>query len=75
MRNPRPPLAATSCRAVGCNGNPDQKWLYSPISGNSFRLLNLNSGLCLGIENASTAWNATAVQCECNGNADQNWHF
>lgn len=36
---------------------------------------NNNDGLCLGIDQNSTAWGTRAVQWECNGNADQQWTF
>ncbi|WP_030559537.1 RICIN domain-containing protein [Streptomyces aureocirculatus] len=55
----------------------DQKWRLAWVAptGQRARLVNVRSNLFLGITNASHEWNAKAVQWECNGNADQTWHF
>lgn len=48
----------------------------SPImltSGNTYKVVNLNSGKCLGITNASTAPGALALQWGDNGTADHKW--
>ncbi len=47
---------------------------YSPIiSGNTYKLVNVNSGKVLGIKNASTADGAAAVQWTDNNTTDHDW--
>jgi hypothetical protein len=38
-------------------------------------LLDLGSGLCLGVSGGSLVEGVQLVQWYCNGAADQNWHY
>ncbi|WP_126629528.1 RICIN domain-containing protein [Dictyobacter alpinus] len=63
-----------------CNNSHDQSWLW--VWTGSFtsdgwpiwNIVNENSGLCLGITEASQTAGTYAIQWDCNGNADQSWY-
>ncbi len=63
-----------------CNGSKDQTWVWAwtgSFNGGGWpiwNLVNLNSGMCLGISGASLQEGAYAVQWECNGSFDQSWY-
>jgi hypothetical protein len=58
--------------------HPDQYWAYVPTgldaNGNPvYEIVNMGSGMCLGIAGGSLDVGAPAVQWACNGNPDQRW--
>jgi hypothetical protein len=59
-----------------CNGSPDQEW-YFQFTGNYkygwpvYRVVNRNSGMCLGVTGSSPDVGAYFVQWTCNGHSDQ----
>lgn len=57
------------------NGSATQWWLRYKTPAGHYRLVNRNSGLCLGIQGGSTASQARAIQWQCNDNLDQDWNF
>ncbi|MCO8276221.1 RICIN domain-containing protein [Actinoplanes sp. TRM 88003] len=62
-------------KAILANGSAayNQDWLMVTRSGTIVELRNRNSGLCLGIYDASTQPAAVAAQFACDGGANQGW--
>lgn len=56
------------------SGAYNQDWTVTTY-GNLIELRNRNSGLCLGINGASTASGATAIQAPCDGFLNQRWQI
>jgi hypothetical protein len=59
--------------------HPDQYWAYVPtgayVGDNPvWEIVNLNTGMCLGVTGGSTSIGAPVVQWACNGHPDQNWY-
>lgn len=58
-----------------CNKRSDQQWSITSLGNGGWKIMNKQSGYCLGIEYGSTEWGKRAVQWSCNGNDDQVWYF
>ena len=56
-------------------GGPRQKWdLFAGHTAlGSFRLINHDTGMCIGVRSGSTGQGADVLQWACNGNPDQDW--
>jgi glucosylceramidase len=52
-------------------GATNQQWQAVPVAGGYYQLLARNSGLCLGVPNASTANGVQLQQSTCNGTSAQ----
>jgi Ricin-type beta-trefoil lectin domain len=55
-----------------CEGAPDQTWITAG-GGNSIRIMNYNSRLCIGVDRASTARGAQVKQFHCDDKPNQKW--
>lgn len=67
------PLPGAKAILANGSGAFNQDWLVVTRSGYIVELRNRNSGLCLGIYDASTAVGAVAAQFACDGGANQGW--
>jgi alpha-galactosidase len=67
-------VGANATQAVG-TGSTDQQWQLTPVidAGTRYKLVNLNSGGRLDVDNDSTADAAKVLQWEDNEQADQLW--
>ncbi len=57
------------------NGSYTQWWMRLDLGGGYYRLINSNSGLCLGVSGGSYNQGAAIVQWACNDHPDQNWYW
>lgn len=57
------------------DGRVNQDWLVREQPGGVYELVNRGSGLCLGINSASTLPGAHAVQFPCDGFQNQRWRM
>jgi hypothetical protein len=57
------------------DGRVNQDWEVRPKPGGVYELVNRGSGLCLGMNNASTQPGAHAVQFPCDGFQNQRWRM
>ena len=67
-------VGANATQAVG-TGSSDQQWQLTPVidAGTRYKLVNLNSGGRMDVDNDSTADGAKVLQWEDNERTDQLW--
>ena len=73
-----PPLATSQIRVLAPNGGGGTGWGASELQAFSrpiFQILNVNSGLLLGVQGASLAADATAQQFPDTGSNDHLWEL
>ncbi|MFG1673111.1 RICIN domain-containing protein [Micromonospora sp. NPDC049282] len=56
-----------------CTGGPEQQWVVTPVSADTYLLVNAASGKCLDVNAASGDDGADVLQWSCNGQANQQW--
>lgn len=57
------------------DGLARQWWVRTTPHKSSTRIVNVGSGLCLGVAGGSTANQALLVQWPCNNSLDQQWEY
>ncbi|WBB72638.1 RICIN domain-containing protein [Micromonospora sp. WMMD1128] len=56
-----------------CTGGPEQQWVVTPVTADTYLLVNAASGKCLDVNEARTDDGADVQQWSCNGQANQQW--
>lgn len=56
------------------NGN-NQKFAFTPVGGNAYKITNLVTGRVLDVSKASTKAGANVIMYKWNGGANQKWHI
>jgi hypothetical protein len=62
--------------ASACNGSADEYWSYAGMNSNTYvetNIVNLDSGMVMGVSGSSKANGAAIVEWTWNGNLDQYW--
>lgn len=64
-------------RVGTCDGQPDQRWWFRPVSGENglFELVNEKSGLCLDVQGYDADEKDNVMLYTCDGKRDQWWKF
>ncbi|WBC10094.1 RICIN domain-containing protein [Micromonospora sp. WMMA1947] len=58
-----------------CTGGPEQQWVVTPVTNDTYLLVNAASSKCLDVNEAKTDDGADVQQWSCNGQANQQWRF
>ncbi len=58
-----------------CNSGTNQSFTFTPVSGNTFTLVSVNSGKCIAPSGDGSASNTALVQLPCNSAASRSWRL
>ncbi|MBQ1070285.1 MULTISPECIES: RICIN domain-containing protein [Micromonospora] len=58
-----------------CTGGPEQQWVVTPVTNDTYLLVNAASSKCLDVNEAKTDDGTDVQQWSCNGQANQQWRF
>ncbi|MEV6515438.1 RICIN domain-containing protein [Micromonospora chalcea] len=58
-----------------CTGGPEQQWVVTPVTNDTYLLVNAASSKCLDVNEAKTDDGADVQQWSCNGQANQQWRL
>ncbi|MDH6228860.1 hypothetical protein M2169_005830 [Streptomyces sp. MJP52] len=67
--------AGKAVEQQNCAGTATQVWALTPVSGNTYRVVNSNGGKCLNVKDSSTASGALVQQNSCDSVTSKNWTF
>jgi hypothetical protein len=59
----------------GCDGKLNQDWQFVASGTDTYEIVNRNSGLCMGVPNASPNIDTQLAQFPCDGSNSQRWVF
>ncbi|MFE9751459.1 RICIN domain-containing protein [Saccharothrix saharensis] len=66
------PASGAQLQQASCADTGGQKWTLTAVSG-GFRITSVSSGLCVGVQDASTSAGKAIQQQACTGAASQTW--